>query len=394
MTKKYPEHPRHSSRLLKPLERAIASGHPWVYGDAMRPIQAEPGDIVSLYDRKRRFLARGLAESGPIALRLLTTTNEPLNAEFFALRIQESLALRDQLPLGDSNALRLIHGEGDRLPGLVCDQYAQAAVIKWDGQALLAWRDEILDALIPALKKRGLTTVIERSGRGADKRAEILMGDKPEGPVQITEWGMKLWVDLLNGQKTGMFLDHRRSRKTLRELSQDKRVLNLFSYSGGFSVSAGLGEAKQVVSVDSAGAAIELAERNWRDNGLDPSRHQGFAQEVQPYLQGLGAQQFDLIISDPPSFAPNHRVKEAALKAYYSLHRAAIHALEAQGLLLAASCSSHVNREDFVVNLRDALRGEKRTAQILGQWGADFDHPVPAGFPEGEYLKVVLLRVY
>lgn len=384
---------RHSARLLKPLERSIASGHPWVYRDAMRPLQTEAGDIVSLYDRKRKFLARGLAEAGPIALRVLTTQNEPVDRDFFARRIDESLNLRDQLALGDTNAMRLIHGEGDRLPGLVCDQYGDAAVIKWDGQALLAWRSEILDALIPALTKRGLTTVIERSGRGAEKRAEVLLGSPPEGAVQIREWGMKLWVDILNGQKTGLFLDHRLSRKTLRDLSKDRRVLNLFSYSGAFSVAAGLGGAQQVVSVDSAPAAIELAEKNWRDNDLDPHKHQGLAQEVQPYLQNLQEQRFDLIISDPPSFAPNHRVKESALKAYYSLHRSAIKLLQPQGLLLAASCSSHVTRDDFVANLRDAMRGEKRSAQIIGHWGADMDHPVPMGFPEGEYLKVVLARV-
>lgn len=382
----------HSTRLLKPLERRISAGHPWVYRDAVRPFQAKTGDIVTLYDNKRRFLARGLADDGALAIRLLTTQNQPIDAAFLAQRIDQALALRALRDWGQTDALRLLHGEGDRLPGLVCDRYGHYAVIKWDGLALRAWREEILDHLGPALERLGIHTIIERSGRGVDKQVTALRGEMPTEPIAINEWGMKLWVDVGSGQKTGMFLDHRESRRRLRALAKDHRVLNLFSYSGGFSVAAGLGGAREVVSVDSAAAAIALAERNWRDNNLDPAQHLGLAQEVRPYLETLGPGAFDLIVSDPPSFAPKQSVKDKALSAYFQLHRAVLKVLAPGGLLLAASCSSHVTREDFDTNLRDAARAEKRHLQVLGRWGADVDHPVPLGFAEGEYLKVLLAR--
>ena len=202
---------------------------------------------------------------------------------------------------------------------------------------------------------------------------------------------MKLCANLWRGQKTGLFLDHRESRRRVRALASGLRVLNLYGYTGGFSVAAGLGGAREVVTVDSAAPALALAERSWQHNALDPSAHRTHATDV-PELLARERTLFDLIVADPPSFAPNAQSKPAALKSYAALHAACLARLVPGGYYLGASCSSHISAEEFDATLREGARQSRRVLQILERSGAPADHPRLLAFPEGDYLKVVLAR--
>lgn len=382
-------------KLRKPLERAVAHGHPWLYADALDRSGGPAGTVLTLLDRKGKFLARGLAEEGAIGMRVFTTRDEPVDAALIAERIEQALKLRERVIPPDTDAYRLVHGEGDQLPGVVCDRYGAFAVVRFDGAGILAWRDAVLEALRPRLDALGVENLLVRSGRGEQKRVETVWGRDPYGPLEVRERGMTLLVDLRRGQKTGMFVDHRESRFEVRRLAAGLRVLNLYAYTGGFSISAGLGGATEVTTVDVAAGAIELAQRGWEANGLDPSLHHAEVADVREFLDGARSEskRWPFIIADPPSFAPNRASKANALKAYRALHRGVLDVLDSHGLYLAASCSSHVDREAFDATLRDAAHSARRGLQVLGRWGAGPDHPVPLGFPEGDYLTVTLVRV-
>jgi len=387
-------------RLSKALERAIGSGHPWIYRDALAGRLPAPGEIVTVLDRKGRFLARGLAERGPIGVRVFTTVDRPLDRSLIDARIDAALTLRRQLAPPETDAVRLIHGEGDRLPGVVVDRYAEFAVLKLDGDAILAWRDAIEASLRERLPALGVRSLLRRSGRGEHKQVERVFGELPEAPVEIREHGMRLLVDLLHGQKTGMFLDHRPNRLRTRELIGNlvasgaaPEVANLYGYTGGFSLAAGLGGAASVVTVDVAAPALALADAAWQRNNLEPSRHQLAAVEVEAWLADQRGRRFDLVVADPPSFASKQASRDRALAAYRALHAAALPIVVDGGYYLAASCSSRVDRAAFEDTLLRAARSVGVELQVLERGGAGSDHPVPLGFAEGEYLDVVLARV-
>jgi 23S rRNA (cytosine1962-C5)-methyltransferase len=382
-------------RLSKPLERAIGQGHPWIYRDALAGSLPEPGRVVTVLDRQGRFLARGLAEAGPIGVRVFSTRDEPLDRSLIASRIASALELRERLAPPETDALRLLHGEGDRLPGVVCDRYAGYAVLRYDGSAASAIADTVERELGERLEALGVHTLLRRSGRGDAKRVEVIRGEAPSEPIEIREWGMRLLVDLVRGQKTGMFLDLRAARRRVRGLIaglRDARVVNLFGYTGGFSIAAGLGGAAEVTTVDVAAPALELASRAWLANGLAPERHRVAACEVATWLASVG-DRFDLVVADPPSFAPNAESRERGLAAYKALHASALPTVRIGGFYLAASCSSHVDRAAFEDTLRKAARSCRVELQVLERGSADFDHPVPLGFAEGEYLIWTLSRV-
>ncbi len=380
-------------RLRKPLERSVRAGHPWLYREALLPFEAEPGSVVTVRDKSDRFLARGLAEAGPIAVRVFTTRDEPLDAALFARRVQSAFALRRQVVGASTSAYRLLHGEGDRLPGVVCDRYADTAVLKLDGEAAASWRPRLCEWLQEPLAALGVHSLLTRGSR-KQREVELAWGPPPEPEIAVEEHGMWLCASLWHGQKTGLFLDHRESRRRVRELARELRVLNLYGYTGGFSVAAGLGGAAQVTTVDSAPAALRHAERSWTRNALAPDRHRILASDVPELLSQLQRedQRFELIIADPPSFAPTAAARDGALAAYATLHAAALARVSPGGYYLAASCSSHISREDFESTLREGARRVRRVVQVLERWSAPADHPRLLAFPEGDYLKVTLLR--
>lgn len=383
-------------RLIRPLERSILAGHPWLYRESLAPFDAPPGELVDIFDKRGRLLAKGYTDAGPIAVRVLTTRpKDRIGPELLRARVEGALALRAQALPPDTCAYRLVHGEGDRLPGVVCDRYGDYAVVKLDGAGALALRALLVEALQPPLAELGLAGALLRTSRRQGSRCEPLFGAPVPRELEVRERGMTLLVNPWEGQKTGLFLDHRESRARVRSLSAGERVLNLYGYTGGFSLAAALGGAAAVTTVDVARPAIELAIRSFALNGLDAACHRAQVGDVPEFLKeaAVRAERFDLVVADPPNFAPSQDKRQAALESYSALHAACLALLEPGGLYLAASCSSHVRMSDFLDTLREGSRRARRVVSVLEQNGAPFDHPRLLAFPEGDYLKVVLCRV-
>ncbi|HJL18216.1 MAG TPA: class I SAM-dependent rRNA methyltransferase [Sandaracinaceae bacterium LLY-WYZ-13_1] len=380
-----------TATLRKNLGRVLRAGHPWVYRDALERFDAAPGTVVTVRDAKKRFLGRGVAERGPIAVRLWTTVDEPVDAGFVRRRVRDAVALRRRLTPPDTDAVRLLHGEGDRLGGAQCDRYGAVGVLRLDGAGTARWRDALVEALVAEARLEGL---LLKTGRRGDTRVEVVHGRVEDEPIEVHERGMRLLVDVHRGQKTGLFLDHRDSRRTVRRVAEGMRVLNLYGYTGGFSVAAGLGGARAVETVDVAAGALSFARRSWTRNGLAPGLHETACEDVPTFLERArrGDRTWDLIVSDPPSFAPKKDAKKKAMRSYRALHRTCLKRLSDGGLYLAASCSSHVDRDAFEQTVKDGAEKASVVLQVLGRWGAAADHPRLLGFPEGDYLKVVLCR--
>ncbi|MFO0562229.1 MAG: class I SAM-dependent rRNA methyltransferase [Polyangiales bacterium] len=392
-----------SLTLVRPLERALRDGHPWIYRDAVKGT-APAGAIVTINDARGAFVARGLSDDSVIAARVFTTRDESLSEPLLRARIEDAAQLRDVVVGAETDAYRLVHGEGDRLPGFVVDVYGSLAVLKTDGAGAFAWRDRFAALLRETLERRGVKTLLVRGSNtgeedsATDKRAaksELVWGTLDQSRVIVREHGMALVGDVMLGQKTGLFLDQREARRLVRSISKGLRVLNLYAYTGGFSVAAGLGGARLVETVDIAKGAIELAEESWAANGLDASIHRAVCEDVWKHLANLtkSRARFDLVIADPPSFAPRASSVAKAMEAYRALHSASLALVAPGGFYLAGSCSSHVTREMFGESVREGARKAKRSLQLLEAKGAPADHPRIPAFSEGDYLKADLYRV-
>jgi len=381
------------------LKSSLGLGHPWVYADAVEraPAGLESGTWVRVQCANLQFFGLWDADS-PIAIRIFSSRQRP-NRAWVVERVRQAWDLRAPLrePTAQTSAYRWLYGESDGLPGIVVDLYGDVgsgerwAVLKTYAtsvERIKPWVVEALQAMTP------LTGVIERGsedGRGA----ELLAGIMPAAPIIIAEHGLRFEVDVLLGQKTGFFLDQRENRRTVEQWSQGRRVLNLFSYTGGFSVYAARGGAVHVSSVDSARAAMAAAERNFTRNGFDPAQHEFVVAdcfEVLERYHGEG-RRFDLIIVDPPSFAHSKAQLVPALGAYRRLNSLALKCLTPGGLLASSSCSSQVSPAAFRQMLAEAAAAAKRRFLILHDAGQPLDHPVPAHFPEARYLKFVVGRV-
>ncbi len=382
-------------RLRKELERSLRAGHPWVYADALEPARGvATGEVVEVLARDGRFLARGLYDAkSPIAVRVATLDpNQALDEKFIRARVDSALrARRGAFDARETDAFRWLNGEGDFLPGVVVDVYAQVAVLRLDGDAVRVWRDPVTAAVASAGRGLGIQHVYERSRGG---KGEALFGGAPPSPVEIRECGVRFAVDVLHGQKTGFFLDQRENRRALRPYAAGHAVANLFGYTGGFSLHAALGGATRVTTVDSAAGAIADARTNFQLNGLDPDRHEFCSEDVFAWLQRARdeGRRFGLVVVDPPSFAPSEKSLKKALTAYRDLNALALSVVAEEGVLAAASCSSHVTQQAFLDMLRDAGEKAHRRLRLLEVRGQPADHPTPPAFPEGRYLKFVLAR--
>lgn len=381
-----------SVRLRKPLERALRSGHPWVFRDALEAFACAPGTRVRVLDKQGRFIAAGLADAGPIAVRVFSRRDEDIDEALFQRRIARAFAMRARVVPEQTDAYRLLHGEGDALPGFVCDRYGSCAVLKLDGEAAPAHASTFARCLTAALADIGVNSLIVRTSRKQADNCELVWGAAPAREQIVHEHAMRLWTNVYEGQKTGLFLDHRETRLRVRALARGLSVLNLYGYTGGFSVAAGLGGAARVTTVDLAKPALALAERSFVDNGLSASLHTCVASDALGFLAQAAkrGERYQLVIADPPNFAPRKTAVENATKAYEALHAAALSVLERDGLYLAASCSSHIDRAAFEETLRRGAAHQRRILQVLEQGGAPADHPRLLAFPEGDYLKVSL----
>jgi len=384
--------PLPSVRLRKDLALHIAAGHPWVYADALAAPAAVPtGSVVDVLGVDGRFVGRGLwdAES-PIAVRIYThDVAEALDDALVARRLGSALSARTGAFGDNTDCFRWCNGEGDRLPGVVVDVYARTAVVRFDGEAARALKGGVVAAL-PSL--RPLDHVYERS-RGA--RGEVLWGTEPPRPVEVSEHGVRFGVDVHSGQKTGFFLDQRENRRLLAGFARGLEVVNLFGYTGGFSVHCALGGASKVTTVDVARQALVDAGANFRRNGLDDGAHDFVCEDAFAWMRRTAdaGRRFGLVIVDPPSFAPSERTLKKALLAYRDLNVLGLELVPPGGLLASSSCSSHVDMEAFCSMLGAAAVAARRPIRLLELRGQPADHPSLPAFPEGRYLKFVLARV-
>ena len=356
---------------------------------------AEPGEPVAVHAAGGRFVAAGYANPRtPIAVRVLTLDEEPVDGALVRRRLDEALALRQRMLPSGLLAYRVVNGEGDRLAGMVVDRYAEFLVCQFltAGAARLA--PALVDALRDRLAPRGIFERSEggvRSEEGLGGARGVLAGEEPPPRLVIEEDGARFLVDVLHGQKTGFFLDQRETRARLRRLVAGRRVLNAFAYTGAFAITAALGDAVHVVSVDTSRPALGLAEAAWAENALPPERGQFVVADVFEFLRA-GSDRYDVVVLDPPPFVRRRRDLTSGVRGYKDVNLQAMRRLAPGGLLLTSSCSQHLSRTDFREIVATAAADAGRPAQVVAEWGHPPDHPVALAHREGDYLKVMLLR--
>ncbi len=385
------------------LGRHVRAGHPWVFKKAIEQLpRIPPGSVVDLVD-EGRFAGRGYFDPfSAIAVRVLTRDpSRKIDQTFFDEKIAGCLGSRQSLlALDDTDSYRLVHGEGDGLPGVVVDRYGAFLVLKLYSAGLTPHRAMIVDALRRMVP--GVQGIIGRDEVGRDDadvddgvgNGRVLWGADAPRPLAITERGVKFWVDVYAGQKTGFFLDQRENRHLIRRLARGRDVLNCFSFSGGFSVNAALGGARSVFSVDQDADAIALARDNVVLNGLEPSGFDFLAADVFDLLDSFKKEgrTFDLVILDPPAFAKSQKAVEAAVAGYASLNRQALAILRPGGLLATASCSARVTASAFFDAVKEAAFHARVDLSVVEERYQPPDHPIRLQFPEGRYLKFYVLE--
>ncbi len=376
-------------QLTRDLRKNILRGHPWVYREAIKTDKtAHQACLCRVIDRKGKDVAWGLySPQGPLALRILSTASKPPNAAFYQKRLLSAWKLREPLRSDHTNAFRLINGEGDGLPGLVCDVYNNVAVLQFDGDSCYEfWDQEFVAQWL--LNQKGIQSVYCKPRR-SDSRQGLIFGQPlPEAALQIKENGVQFVVDIVNGQKTGFFLDQRDNRAYLQTISRDKRVLNLFSYTGGFSLYAGRGGAQHVTSVDLSEPALAMADEAWLLNGLDKAKHEIIGQDVFQFIENQ-SDLFQIVMVDPPSMTHSEKTKGQATRSYIDLFAKAAQLVEKGHHLVLSSCSSHISFQDFFEIIDESLSKARRRGQILRVSGQGFDHPFPHACRELRYLKFV-----
>lgn len=385
---------------LKPgKEPSILRFHPWIFSGAIKNIEGNltEGELVKVYSSKNEFLAIGQYQIGSIAVRIITFSEENVDYGFWRQRIQNAFALRISLNLTDNNltnVYRLIHGEGDGMPGLIVDIYDKTAVLQFHTVGMFLVKDDIVRALLEVMGNR-ITAIYDKSEGTLPFKAKVkaqngyVYGNS--APTPVLEYGNKFLVDWVEGQKTGFFVDQRENRKLVEQYAKDRSVLNVFGYTGGFSVYALRGGANLVHSVDSSAKAIELTNQNVALNFDNPS-HEAFAVDAFEYLNGID-NKYDLIILDPPAFAKHNNVLQNALQGYKKLNARTISKIKPGGILFTFSCSQVVSKVHFRETIFSAAAIAKRPVRILHQLSQPADHPVNIYHPEGEYLKGLVLYV-
>ncbi len=378
----------------------VRAGHPWVYANTLKLPAAPTGSFVNLTDRRGQKLATALFDADSPIVRVVALGKQNPGPGLWNTRLRAAYDLRRSLVHhADTTCYRLVNGEGDRLPGVIVDRYGDYLCIKLDTPAWFPHLRALVQVLTTLVQPAGIYfkgligDLPQRlSGPEFDPTPRVLAGQAPPDPVSVREYGMVMLASLQRGQKTGLFLDQRENRARIRSLSHGRRVLNLFSYNGGFSLAAAVGGAIEVTSVDVAAPAIQDAQAIFAANNFDPGAHRFVSEDVFTFLAGETTR-YDLVVCDPPSFVPRKSARERGLAAYTKLHRAALRAVRPGGLLAAASCSSQVNMDDFVATLHRAAAKEHKTLRVLERRENPPDHPTPLPFFEGRYLKFVLVVV-
>ena len=385
--------------VLKPgREKSLKRRHPWVFSGAVAKVTGEPqaGETVEIQSSDGEFLAvAAYSPQSQIVARVWDWRKREIDTTFFRERIESAVALRTQL-LPENEAVRLVHAESDGLPGVVIDRYGEVAVLQLSSTGAMRWRDAIADAIETVVKPQ---TLFERSDaevlalEGLEPSVGLLRGTPPPVHMQVHEAGVVFEIDVAHGHKTGFYLDQRDNRLRLRALTRDRSVLDCFAYTGGFTLNALAGGAAQATAIESSALALELLRRNVELNKLpQPECIEG---DVFQELRRLRdqARSFDLIVLDPPKFAPTAHHAEKAARAYKDINLLAFKLLKPGGLLSTFSCSGGVPRDLFQKIIAGAALDANVEAQIVAHLGAGADHPVALNFPEAEYLKGLVLRV-
>ncbi|KAA6303696.1 MAG: Ribosomal RNA large subunit methyltransferase I [Candidatus Ordinivivax streblomastigis] len=382
-------------------EESLKRFHPWVFSGAIHHIDGTPeeGEIVEIYDAKKQFIALGHCQIGSIAVRVLSFEQEAIDTDFWKKRIAFAYQLRKQLKLAanaENNTYRLIHGEGDGLPGLIADVYGNTVVMQAHSPGMHVARYELAEALkdvlgdaIDNIYYKSESTLPYKADLGAENG--YLIGGQNVSSIAL-ENGLQFHIDWVKGQKTGFFVDQRDNRSLLEHYSKGRSVLNMFCYTGGFSCYAMRGEAELVHSVDSSAKAIDLTNENIALNFPENSRHRAFAEDAFKYLEQMGSQ-YDLIVLDPPAFAKHRNVLKNALQGYRKLNAIALEKIKPGGIIFTFSCSQVVSKNDFRLAVFSAAAQSGRKVRILQQLAQPADHPINIYHPEGEYLKGLILAV-
>jgi 23S rRNA (cytosine1962-C5)-methyltransferase len=375
-------------------------GHPWVYSGAILREEGEyqPGDVVDVCDAEGRLIGRGFVNPrSQIRVRMMTQREEAVDAALILRRVREAIGLRARLglPSERSDAYRLVNSEGDALPGLVVDMYRDVAAVQFTALGLKRREVEVYDAIAQLLKP---AAIVEVSAGGfaqvegfASATRTVRGNDAAAQKVRCRENGVELEVDPLHGQKTGMFLDQRENRERLGQLARGARVLDVYTYAGGFALAAVAGGAKEATCVDSSARALERVRAHAELNGF--SNIETVEADAFRFLEGVRPHSYELVVLDPPKFARARKDLEAALKGYQRLNALGMTACAEGALLATCSCSQLVDAESFERMIAGAAKDAGRRVQVLSSSSQGPDHPVPPAFPEGRYLKFVLCRV-
>lgn len=387
---------------LKPgKEESLKRFHPWVFSGAIAHIDGQPeeGEVVEIYTSHNEFIAKGHFQIGSIAVRVLSfQQDEAIDTDFWKRKLAIALNMRRSIGIAerkDNDTYRLVHGEGDNLPGLVIDIYNRTAVMQAHSAGIHLERMSIADALNEVMEGR-IDNIYYKSETTLPFKADLypengfLRGGSTDNIA--TEYGLKFYIDWLKGQKTGFFVDQRENRALLERYASGRSVLNMFCYTGGFSVYAMRGGARMVHSVDSSAKAIDLTNKNIALNFPDDTRHTAYVEDAFKYLDHMG-DRYDLIILDPPAFAKHRDALRNALQGYRRLNAKAFEKIQPGGILFTFSCSQAVNKDQFRTTVFTAAAQSGRNVRILHQLTQPADHPVNIYHPEGEYLKGLVLYI-
>ncbi|MBO6125591.1 MAG: class I SAM-dependent rRNA methyltransferase [Bacteroidaceae bacterium] len=386
--------------LRKGKEESLKRFHPWIFSGAVHHIEGEPaeGDIVEVLNSEGKFIALGHWQIGSIAVRVLTFKRQEIDAEFWKKRLASALDVRRSIGVAGTdynNMYRLVHGEGDNLPGLIIDIYGKNAVMQAHSVGMHVCRMQIAEALkavmgddLKAVYYKSETTLPYKASLGQENG--FILGESDDNVA--VENGLKFHIDWLKGQKTGFFVDQRENRALVEKYAHGRKVLNMFCYTGGFSVYAMRGGAELVHSVDSSAKAVDLVNANIELNFPGDKRHEAFAEDAFRYLDEMDGK-YDLVILDPPAFAKHKDALKNALRGYTKLNARALEKMPSGSILFTFSCSQAVNKDQFRMAVFTAAAMAKRKVRILHQLHQPADHPINIYHPEGEYLKGLVLWV-
>jgi len=386
-------------KLIRDVTKHIKRGNPWVFSDAIEKAKGEDGSYAILTNHKKEVIGHGIFASNiNLTFRVLTIGDKRFTAQDVESRIDNAINNKIHLLTDENQCFRVLNGEGDDLPGVVADYYQGVLVLKFDGEACENfWNREALAEYLFNHSTLKVSCVYYKRKNKYEDKGEVLKGSHPNlTQVQFLEHGALFETNIIDAAKTGFFLDQRENRRFIQDISKGKTLLNLFGYTGGFSIFAGLGGSSKVTTVDIAPHAILASQKNWELNKLNPDLHEAICEDAFSWVKSAieNKKLYDIVITDPPSFAPNQKAVENAREAYIKIFADSIRLVKNQGHFVASSCSGHIGLEAFIEIVTEALSRARRRGKVLLIKGQPEDHPYPLALQEMRYLKFVYLQIF